>query len=198
MIKKIRDMVLSYYKKNDGAHQIEHADEVYQNFLDIDKKLNTKFNKDMMIVIAYCHDMFSTIEYRKIHEIKASEWVLENKELFNFNEDEIKIVACAIREHRASYKGEFCSMYSKCMNAADKGVLLLNDTLKRSYKYHLDRGDKEYAIKEVFDHMKDKFGSTGYYQPDEFYLECYNDSYKKFTKDVDELTFDYVKEYLTK
>jgi len=200
---EIREYVKQYYLKNDGAHQIDHADKVYNDFIYCMKELNKSMDLDMIAVIAYCHDMFSTIEHRKVHEQKAADWVLENHNnidfLKKFNNSDIKIISDAIREHRASYKGRFSSVYSELMNLADRGNLELNNTLKRSFKYHYDRMDIineeniDNACNNVLSHMIEKFGSKGYFQPNELYLQVFEKDYTNFVKQVDNLTIEQLK-----
>jgi len=198
----VREYVKLYYVKNDGAHQIDHADKVYNDFKYCVSELKLDMSLDMIAVIAYCHDMFSTIEYRKVHEQKAADWILENNNidfLKKFSDTDIKTISNAIREHRASYKGEFSSIYSELMNLADRGNLELNETLKRSFKYHYDRmeiiNDKniDKACNNVLSHMIEKFGSSGYFQPNELYLKVFEKDYKNFVKSIDNLDIKQVK-----
>ena len=195
MRKKIEKMVAEFYNNNDSAHKLSHAIEVCDNFLEIDKVLKLNLDKKLMILIAYFHDIFANVDDRKIHERKAAMYIFKNRSaLFSdLTKKEVRIVYYAVLQHRASYKGAYYSIYSRVMNAADKGKLLIDKTIIRSFKYHFDRSqDENEAIIGVFKHMKDKFGSNGYFKPDDFYLKCYKDSYDLYTKNVDNLTIEYI------
>jgi len=190
-----RNKVLSMYKTNDAAHQIDHADEVVTLMLQMDKKFNLHLDKNMIIVIGYYHDIFSKEDKlaRKNHNNLAADYILNNNKEFSiFNDKELTLISKAIREHRGSYKGEFSSIYSELVSAADRGEPDLNDMIKRSFKYHFDGLNSQKAAEEVLEHMIEKFGKNGYAKYPKLYLKFFGKKLDNLKKDIMKLTTHYI------
>ena len=162
------ERMIERYKNFDGAHDDKHARMVIKNSEYIAKRIMEDegiiINMDMVRVIAAMHDL--GLEYdRETHHIKSGEIVRQEQELKEyFNVYQIRIIAKAVEEHRASYKGEYTSIYSKIVSDADR----MNDIhtmIERTYKWnrkHFPEHNDEEIYNEVITHLQDKFGEKGY------------------------------------
>ena len=101
-INYVEDKVLPLYDTNIGGHGRDHILTVILRSFEIKKEFNLQLKDKLILIIAAYHD----IGYKKDpdnHEQVSSEMFLEDKEIQKFLEtDEIKIVAEAIVDHRAS------------------------------------------------------------------------------------------------
>lgn len=108
-------------------------------------------------------------------------------------------------EHRASFEGEFSNVLCEIFNAADKDPLDLGITIRRSWKYtsnKLNTENEELILNEVYQHLEDKFSSSGYLfrnkSEDGIFYRYYKLDILKFQKEVDALLLDRnkIKDYL--
>lgn len=178
----VRAGVFQYYKTNDLAHGIDHADAVCDLALNIyadlekeDLSIITTRKTDLVvkqiIAAAYCHDMFSKRDpsIRRDHHEKAFEFVmLAQVEWLNFFTQEQRTeIALACREHRASWKGGLSSSLSVTIAAADRGRPVLKDFLLRSYNFGKDSLGQTHheALLHAITHIQTKFmiGGTAQY-----------------------------------
>lgn len=194
---KFRDILnRKFYYTTDEAHRIDHIDDVWRSAVMLINRYPERFNsieREVLFLGIYCHDIFSNPEDRKIHNQKASEFVLGLSEgnlpkgfkLFkNLSRKQIFTVSDMVYWHRSSltYDGE--NIYIKIIRAADKGAPIFDKWLERSMKYHKGEPD---AVKNVADHFKEKFSEDGYaWKKDSEYKELYLEEYKQFQKDLKE------------
>ena len=156
------------YKKFDGAHDDEHARMVIKNSeyiaANIMKDEKIELNMSMVKVIAAMHDLGLAYD-RETHHTKSGEIVRKEKMLRKFfTEDQIELIAKSVEEHRASYKGEYTSVYSKIVSDADR-MNDINTMIERTYKWnkkHYPDLNDEDLYKEIINHLQDKFGEKGY------------------------------------
>lgn len=95
-----------------------------------------------------------------------------------FNNEQIKIIAEAIVDHRASLEYEARSIYGKLVSSADREVSVEN-MLKRSVAYQADKHKDEnptleQIIEYSFTKLSSKYGKGGYakmYYPDRKYID---------------------------
>jgi uncharacterized protein len=162
------DTVVKRYKKFDGAHDDAHARMVIKNSEFIANSMmrdeKVELNMNMVKIIAAMHDLGLAYD-RETHHTKSGEIVRADKQLRKFfTEEEIEIIAKAVEEHRASYKGEYTSVYSKIVSDADR-MNDINTMIERTYKWNRkhypDKNDEE-IYNEVIHHLQDKFGEKGY------------------------------------
>ena len=165
---KFIERTIEKYKKFDGAHDDNHARMVIKNSEYIasnmmkDEKI--ELNMNMVKVIAAMHDLGLAYD-RETHHTKSGEIVRKEKMLRKFfTEEQIEIIAKSVEEHRASYKGDYTSVYSKIVSDADR-MNDINTMIDRTYKWNRkhypDKNDKE-IYDEVINHLQDKFGEKGY------------------------------------
>ena len=90
----------------------------------------------------------------------------------------------AIEDHRASSTHEPRSIYGKIISTADRTIIDIDNTIKRTYSF----GKRHYAglsekqqIERVYDHLVEKYGEKGYAK---VYLkdENFEESIKKLRK----------------
>ena len=101
-----------------------------------------------------------------------------------FNKEEQNIIKEAIEDHRASSTHEPRSIYGKIISTADRTIIDIDNTIKRTYSF----GKRHYAglsekqqIERVYDHLVEKYGEKGYAK---VYLkdENFEESIKKLRK----------------
>ena len=175
-INYVEEKVLPLYDTNIGGHGRDHILTVILRSFEIKKEFNLQLKDKLILIIAAYHD----IGYKKDpdnHEQVSSEMFLEDKEIQKFLEtDEIKIVAEAIVDHRASLEYEARSEYGKLVSSADRETSVEN-MLKRSFLYQADKHAAEnptieQVIEFSFKKLTKKFGKDGYakmYFPDKKY-----------------------------
>jgi len=188
---EVRSYYKHYYDKNDEAHKIDHADDVCNNALDINERLNLKIDKKEIILAAYIHDIF-TGEDRKLHNKLAHDYVLLNTDdIFLKELDQItrNRIAIAVYEHRSSLQiVNFSGELAELIATADKGRLILTEMICRSYKYHYREGKKVNEIyQSIVEHLHEKFGSNGYIEYPKLYMRAYGNDVRNLQKDVDRI-----------
>lgn len=156
-----------------NSHGVDHCDDVFNLMIKLNDKLSYGYSEEIIAFAAYIHDMYSDAENRKIHHILAHTYVLNRVDdlLKELSEDDLYLIANAVLEHRASYKGEFSSNLSTLISAADRGVPDYDSHYNRSLVYN--DGDH----KEVIEHLVDKFGRDGY--ATKKYPKFYSDMFKE-------------------
>lgn len=174
--KYIEDNIFPLYEDNIGGHGIEHIESVINRSFELIKEFNLDVDSNMVYVIAAFHD----IGYKtnpKEHEEVSSEMFLNNEEMKKyFNEDEIKTIAEAIVDHRASLEYEARSIYGKIVSSADREIYA-SRVFKRSLLFQKDKlKDKDHDIMDVIENsyqkLFSKYGKDGYakmYFPDKKY-----------------------------
>ena len=185
-----------------SSHGWNHVDEVYSTAMEMNDELRLGLNHDMIFLACYLHDMFQK-DYREAHHLKGFAWVLENYKNWEWlswmHEEEIKELAYAIKEHRASYDGEYYSNLSILLSAADRGKLDRTETIIRSFKYNCEKHPEllfKDNIRNVYQHMKDKFSSKGYARYNDIYKEFYKDDLAKFQSYFDTITYSEIEDII--
>ena len=177
----VRSFYAPYYKDGDLAHQIDHADSVCDLALEINKECNPK----LVILAAYIHDIFNATD-RKNHNKLAYNYVLEAKDKFlkELNKEELLLVAHAVLEHRASFKGEFYSKLSEIISSADRGKPDIKEIVIRSMKFNNGNA------KDVYNHLQEKYSSNGYANYPKSYKNIFNKELKELQRAVDYITVE--------
>ena len=183
--KYIEENIFPSYKKNDLGHNLDHIEYVIDRSFKFASRV-PDINYDMVYVIAAYHDIGHYID-AKNHEKVSSEVLLADKNLSKFfTEDEIKIMAEAVYDHRASLDGEPRSIYGKIVSSADRNTLV-DVPLKRTYAYrikHCPNYSLDEIIEESRQHIIEKFGKKGY-ATEKMYFEDVD--YKRFLEDISKL-----------
>ena len=182
---EVRKFYEPYYRDGDEAHLIDHADDV----CDLALKINQECDEKLVILASYLHDLFNA-QNRSIHNELAYEYVLkaEDKFLEQLNKKELKEVAFAVLQHRASFKGEFYSPLSEVISSADRGLPDLERVVKRSMKFN--KGNAQ----GVYEHIKRKYGKSGYAKYPDVYQKLFKEELAEFRCLADELTVERILE----
>ena len=182
---KVRNFYKPYYRDGDEAHLIDHADDV----CDLALEINQACDEKLVILASYLHDLFNATN-RSIHNELAYEYVLkaEDKFLEQLNNKELKEVAYTVLQHRASFKGDFYSPLSEVISSADRGLPDLEKVVRRSMKFN--KGNAQ----DVYEHIKDKYGSRGYAKYPEVYQKLFKKELEEFRRLADEITVERVLE----
>ena len=195
----IRKNIIPKYRRLDRAHSINHIEYVIKRSMDLAKTY--KLDSDMMYCVAAFHDIGMLIN-RLGHEEYGAD-ILENDVYIKkvFNVEQIQIMKLAVKEHRASYKGEYSSVYSKAISEADRSYDIFLMTY-RSIAYGMAKyPDYSYAehYERTYDYLRRKYGKDGYsrmvlyYEPDmkkieqiqkvldssEMFIEVFNECYRR-------------------
>ena len=154
-VRKLHDRLIKqfydFYRYTDSAHRIDHIRGVMSN------------------VIRICY-------------IQAFNWVLNNKPVmmrkYKLTFDECYTIAYAAMEHRGSFKGNYNSIISEIVAAADRGIPSKEDVtsyISRSYLYARDSQGKSISDSKfhAVNHIQDKFGRNAYAKVPDWYEEIF-------------------------
>lgn len=137
------DKKIAIYNKFDPAHNILHAKSVIKNGLKYAEewnKLNPTKKVDLNMVFTICalHDIGLSKDREK-HNIYSRDFILKDKNLLRFfNKDQIKVIAEAAEDHRASLGSKPRSIYGEIVSEADRNhPKNLTEAIQRSVKYNL-------------------------------------------------------------
>lgn len=199
-VTKLRNQYMNIYEQNDAAHRIDHIDEVYQNAIQINTVLGLGLDTGYLAIIVYTHDLFAV--HRNNHHDLAAAHLLTTDEWYMTGIDKNTriLLANAVREHRASYKGAYSSMLSEVLASADKGAPTnLLAMIERSFMYGrtklaLDTTD---ATIHAFKHMHEKFGRNGYAKYPSIYHAMYKADLGNLWDKIDRLSIPSEKDVLS-
>lgn len=185
LVEYIEREILPKYDSNDPGHGMDHILYVMGRSFKF-AKLVPNINLDMVYAIAAYHDIGHSID-AKNHEVVSAE-ILSNDVLLRkyFSEDEIKVMAEAVEDHRASMDGEPRSIYGKIVSSADRNTLI-EVPLRRTYAYRVEHSPEsslEQIIQESREHLQKKFGREGYANK-KMYFE--DPEYSEFLTEMAEL-----------
>lgn len=202
-------IIESIYPKDDVengvlfSHGTKHIDDVFRLAIPLLQENNFMFDTVIDVKTLFfsiiLHDCTRDID-KEEHEISAEIFIafliIESeifKKLLEYNKIDLDNMFLAIREHRASYKGEFSSPISELLSSADRGnPESLDDRITRSYNYAKEHGKNDHdAWIHAIDHMKEKFGRNGYQKLPKMYIEFFKDKIEKLWDDIDKLDYDY-------
>ena len=190
-VKEIREYYKKFLLPKNGdnvrnSHGVDHCDDVFNLMKKLNKKLEYGYSEKIIAFAAYIHDIYSDAENRKIHHILAHTYVLNRVDdlLKELSEDDLYLIADAVLEHRASYKGEFSSNLSRLISAADRGVPDYDIYYNRSLIYN------DGNHKDVIEHLVDKFGRDGYAvkKYPKFYSDMFKEELEEFWNRLDRAT----------
>lgn len=185
--KYIEENVMAQYKKNNyGGHDWEHIQDVINRSFELIEKFNLNLNPNLVYVIAAYHDI-GYAEDPDNHE-KVSSLMFMNDDKMNafFTEEERKIIAEAIVDHRASLEYEPRSIYGKLVSSADRATDV-EKMLKRSIAFQAEKHKSENptaedVIEYSFKKLSSKYGNGGYAK-----MYYQDDKYKKFISKMNTL-----------
>lgn len=182
LVKYIENEIFPLYDRNEDGHGIGHIKTVIKRSLELAK--NYDVNLDMVYTIASYHDLGHYID-RKTHEIISAEIFMKDEKVRQwFIDDQRNTIKEAIEDHRASSNHKPRSIYGMIISTADRTIIDIDNTIKRSYSYgkrnYIGLSDEE-QIERVYKHLTEKYGENGYAK---IYLEDkeFDEAIKKLRK----------------
>lgn len=163
LVEYIEKKIFPLYDRNEFAHGINHIKTVIRRSLELADGYDVDFN--IVYTVAAYHDLGHFID-RKRHEIISAEMFMEDENIKRWFSDEQRIVIKeAIEDHRASCDHIPRTIYGKIVSTADRTIVDIDNTIKRSYTY----GKKNYIglseeeqFERVYEHLGEKYGENGY------------------------------------
>ena len=196
--KCIENEVLPKYSELSG-HTNTHIAQVISRALSIVTKLDD-VDANIVYTAAACHDLGRLVD-DETHNVESAKMIMVDERLREFfTEEEIKLIADAAEDHRASLEGDPRSIYGKIISTADRDVDF-DEMIRRSYDYARlinPSFNDDQVIEEARIHLREKYSPDGYgakkvYFKDEDTVACF--------KRIEEVTRDplkyreFVKEY---
>ena len=163
LVEYIKNEIFPLYDRNEFAHGINHIKTVIRRSLELADGYDVDFN--IVYTVAVYHDLGHFID-RKRHEIISAEMFMKDENIKRWFADEQRMVIKeAIEDHRASCNHVPRTIYGKIVSTADRTIVDIDNTIKRSYTY----GKKNYIglseeeqFDKVYEHLVEKYGESGY------------------------------------
>lgn len=163
LVEYIKNEIFPLYDRNEFAHGINHIKTVIRRSLELADGYDVDFN--IVYTVAAYHDLGHFID-RKRHEIISAEIFMKDENIKRWFSDEQRLVIKeAIEDHRASCNHVPRTIYGKIVSTADRTIVDMDNTIKRSYTY----GKKNYIglseeeqFERVYEHLVEKYGENGY------------------------------------
>lgn len=163
LVEYIKNEIFPLYDRNEFAHGINHIKTVIRRSLELADGYDVDFN--IVYTVAAYHDLGHFID-RKRHEIISAEMFMKDENIKRWFADEQRMVIKeAIEDHRASCNHVPRTIYGKIVSTADRTIVDMDNTIKRSYTY----GKKNYIglseeeqFDRVYEHLVEKYGESGY------------------------------------
>lgn len=133
LVQYIENEIFLLYNRNEEGHGINHIKTVIKRSLELAKDYDVDI--DMVYTIASYHDLGHYID-RKTHEIISAEIFMKDEKIRQwFTDEQRSIIKEAIEDHRASSNHEPRTIYGKIVSTADRTIIDIDNTIKRSYSY---------------------------------------------------------------
>lgn len=163
LVEYIEKKIFPLYDRNEFAHGINHIKTVIRRSLELADSYDVDFN--IVYTVAAYHDLGHFID-RKRHEIISAEMFMEDENIKRWFSDEQRIVIKeAIEDHRASCDHIPRTIYGKIVSTADRTIVDIDNTIKRSYTYgkrnYIGLSEEE-QFERVYEHLVEKYGESGY------------------------------------
>ena len=163
LVEYIEKKIFPLYDRNEFAHGINHIKTVIRRSLELADGYDVDFN--IVYTVAAYHDLGHFID-RKRHEIISAEMFMKDENIKRWFADEQRMVIKeAIEDHRASCNHVPRTIYGKIVSTADRTIVDMDNTIKRSYTY----GKKNYIglseeeqFDKVYEYLVEKYGESGY------------------------------------
>ena len=157
------EYIIPRYAVFDKAHQENHVWMVIERSLKLATHIST-LNRDMVYVIAAYHDL-GMINGRKNHHIDSG-IILRNDAFLksHFSIEQIKTMAEAVEDHRASSGVMPRSIYGQIVAEADR-LIEPETIIRRTIQFGLTNYpqlDQTGHYLRTIDHLKKKYGPNGY------------------------------------
>ena len=158
----IEQEILPLYFSFDKAHNIDHAQQVIEQSLELAKHYDVDI--DMVYTIAAYHDT-GLCEGREFHHIASGRILATDSFLREFfSSEQIETMREAVEDHRASSKSAPRTIYGRIVAEADRCIdpmTVIRRTVQFSLK-HYPELTIEGHFKRCHDHLIEKYGRDGY------------------------------------
>ena len=154
--------ILPRYDAFDKAHRRDHALMVIRQSLDIASHYDVDI--DMVYTIAAYHDTGLCEGRERHHEVSAQIIKADSQLRKWFTEEQIKVMAAAAEDHRASAKQAPRTIYGRIVAEADR-FIDPETIVQRTIQYGLDHYpelSREEQYQRMVTHLKEKYGRNGY------------------------------------
>ena len=162
LVEFVEQQILPKYQKFDRAHSTQHAQKVIRCSLLLASKLGADLN--MAYVIAAYHDLGLSGPRAK-HHITGARILLGDQRLRRwFSEEQLRIMAQAVEDHRASASRSPRSLYGRIVAEADRDMAP-ESVIERTVFYGLDHYphlSREEQWERFCAHLEEKYSSRGY------------------------------------
>lgn len=163
LVQYIENEIFPLYNRNEEGHGINHIKTVIKRSIELARGYDVDL--DMVYTIASYHDLGHYIDRNK-HEIISAEIFMKDEKIKQwFTDEQRNIIKKAIEDHRASSNHEPRTIYGKIISTADRTIIDIDNTIKRSYSYgkrnYIGLSEEE-QIERVYQHLTEKYGENGY------------------------------------
>ena len=163
---KIQDYVerniIPLYDRFDKAHRRDHVRMVIEQSMALATQMDV--DADMVYVIAAYHDI-GLCEGRERHHIVSAQMLLADVMLRKwFTESQLRTMAEAVEDHRASSDHAPRSLYGRIVAEADR-FIDPDTVVRRTVQYGMEQYpelDKEGHYERMVQHLREKYGRGGY------------------------------------
>lgn len=146
-----------------GGHTDDHIKQVIERSMRFAKQA-PGVNLDMVYVIAAYHDLGRLVD-NETHNIESAKMLLKDEFLKKyFSDDEIKTMAEAVEDHRASLGREPRSVYGKIVSSADRtpDIKSMLSNVFDYYRYLYPQTAEDEVIEKARVHLRKKYSPDGY------------------------------------
>ncbi len=158
----VETAVLPRYEAFDRGHDRTHVERVIAESLALAQNYDVDTN--MVYVVAAYHDV-GLPQGRERHHIYSAELLLADKNLRRwFSDADLRLMAEAIEDHRASGSRPPRSIYGSIVAEADRDItpeLILRRTLRFSLRQQPD-ATADWHIRRAVAHLHEKYAEGGY------------------------------------
>ena len=158
----VEQEILPRYDHFDKAHRRDHALMVIRQSLELASHLDV--DVDMVYAVAAYHDT-GLCEGRELHHEASARIIKADPQLRKwFTEEQIRTMADAAEDHRASAKQAPRTLYGRIVAEADRFIDPVTIT-QRTIQFGLDHYpelDREAQYQRMVTHLKEKYGREGY------------------------------------
>ena len=160
--KYIEENILPRYAHFDAAHRPDHAESVIAASLRYARACGA--DEQMAYVIAAYHDV-GLSEGREVHHLTSARVLLCDEELRRwFSEEQLRVIAEAVEDHRASATHPPRSIYGRIVTEADRQIDA-DTVIRRTVQYgltHYPDMSREEHFERMCAHLREKYGDGGY------------------------------------
>ncbi len=172
------------YAKNDKAHGVLHVREVVRRAFVLDEEFGLGLNPDMIFAVAVCHDRGKYIDSERHEEIAAEKFLADEKMKEFFSEEQRKMIAEAIADHRSSKEDEPRSVYGKLISSADRNTRVEMVFIRSFFvaKVRMPEEKIEDYLDFTIQRLRKRYSEEN---PEAMYFE--DEEYQKFLMEMREL-----------